>query len=136
MRPLLRGCPTCGPGAPDAIHGALHGLVPGHGQLEDDGRGARGAGAGAAQAPARARAPGRLFDRRRCPCRAMHCSASTAHIVTLWEGLQPCTASSRVMGSSKALRRRRLVLALSGASSEGAAAPAWRRAAQHQRVTL
>ena len=82
MRPLLRGCQTCGPGAPDALHGALHGLVPRHGQLEDDGRGARGGGAGAAQAPARARPPGRLFHRRRCPCSevlsglAMHWSAS------------------------------------------------------------
>ena len=49
----------------------------------------------------------------------------------------PCTASSRVMGSSKtmggapaalalALRRRRLVLALLGASPEGAVAPAGR----------
>ena len=56
----------------------------------------------------------------------------------------PCTASSRVMGSSKtmggapaapapalALRRRRLVLALLGASSTGAAAPAGQHLDQH-----
>ncbi len=54
----------------------------------------------------------------------------------------PCTASSRVMGSSKtmggapaalalALRRRRLVLALLGASPEGAAAPAGQCTGQH-----
>ena len=61
----------------------------------------------------------------------------------------PCTASSRVMGSSKtmggapaalalalALRRRRLVLARLGASSAGAAASAWQSAAQHALPTF
>ena len=101
MRALLRGCLTCSPGAPDALHGALHGLVSGHRQLEDDGRGARSGSAGAAQAPARARAPGRFFHRRCCLCMATRCSASTAHTCTRWEGLramlQPCTASAQAM---------------------------------------
>lgn len=75
-----RGCLTCSPGAPDALHGALHGCVPGHGQLEHDGRGPRGTDA--AQALARARPRRRLSQRCCCLlCMTQRWSAPAAHIV-------------------------------------------------------